>query len=68
MKVRIERCSVPGAWWAKHIGRTVTVLFTDHYGHWTRDTNKPGAKGWAGYPFLQWITPTDTSKSFDGDN
>lgn len=68
MKVRIERCSQPGAWWAKHIGRVITVLKTDSYGHWTRDTHTPGAPGWAGYPFFQWVAVQDTSPTFDGAN
>ena len=68
MKVRIERCTSPGAWWGKHVGRVITVLWTDSCGHWTRDTNRPGAEGWDGYPFLQWVDPKDTSATFAGDN
>lgn len=61
MKVKIERCSQPGAWWEKHLGRVVTVLWTDAYGHWTRDTEQLGATGWAGYRFLQWVAVEDVS-------
>ena len=68
MKARIERCSHPGAWWARWIGREITVLWTDSCGHWTRDTHTPGAQGWAGYPFLQWIDPKDTSPTYAGRN
>lgn len=63
MKVQIVRCSHPGAWWGKYIGRIITVLRVDDYGYWTRDTNEPGA-----YPFLQWIKPEDTTSTFDGPN
>ena len=58
-KVRIARCTYNGAWWASHVGRIITVLFTDQYGHWTRDTEKPGADGMDGYRFLQWVKPED---------
>lgn len=52
MRVKIARCSQPGSWWESFIGQTVTVLLTDHYGHWTRDTGP--------MRLLQWVTPGDT--------
>lgn len=68
MHTTIFRCSYPGAWWSRHIGRTVRILFTDQYGYWTRDTYREGASGWAGYPFLQWVDRADTSPTFGGAN
>lgn len=67
-KVVIERCSLPGAWWQEYIGRTITILYTDSHGHWTRDTHDSKASGWGSYPFLQWIKVEDVSPSFNGLN
>lgn len=58
MQVRITKCSQPGSWWEKHLGRIVTVLWTDSHGHWTRDTNTEPE----GYPFLQWIAIEDCDR------
>jgi len=60
MSVRIIACSYPGGWWERRIGRVVTVLFTDHYGHWTRDTGP--------MRLLQWVSFADTSPTFAGPN
>ncbi len=53
MHVRIVSCSQPSAWWESHIGRTITPLWIDTYGYWTRDTGPMGC--------LQWIDPDDTT-------
>ena len=51
---------MPGAWWEEKCGDTITILCTDHYCHWTRDTG----------PFrcIQWIEPHDVSETFAGPN
>jgi len=58
-QVRIKGCTSPHAWWGSHVGRIINVLFVDEYGYWTRDTEIPGADGWDGYRFLQWVKPED---------
>ncbi len=60
MSVHIVGCTYSGAWWGSHIGRTIKVLATDNYGHWTRDTGP--------MRLIQWIKVSDTSETFAGDN
>lgn len=60
VSVRILRCSYHGGWWEKYVGRVITVLFTDQYGHWTRDTGPMRC--------LQWVKVEDTSETFGGPN
>jgi len=60
MTVRITGCTYHGGWWEPFIGRVITVLWTDQYGHWTRDTGPMG--------LLQWVSVCDTSPTFGGQN
>lgn len=59
---------MPGAWWEKHVGRVILVLFTDSFGHWTLDTDTPGGKGWDAAKLPRWVKPEDTTGKFNGTN
>ena len=53
-RVRIARCTEPGAWWERHVGATISVFATDSYGHWTRDTGP--------MRLSQWVKVADTEE------
>jgi hypothetical protein len=60
MNAYILQCSAPHAWWSSRTGRLITILFTDQYGHWTRDTGPLHC--------IQWIPPCECSLTFAGPN
>jgi hypothetical protein len=60
MNVRITRCSEHSCWWRTHLFAVITVLWTDQYGHWTRDTGP--------MRLLQWVPVADTTPTFGGIN
>ena len=45
-RVRINRCSVSGAWYADRVGQIVAIEFTDDHGYWAREGGTFNAINW----------------------
>lgn len=39
MKVRILKCSIPGAWYKDRVGDVISVIRSDKKYYWTREDN-----------------------------